>query len=178
MSKFFLSLFILGISTSIYGQRNKNDTTVIVTDDFSNSVTKHSSYKTFTITVDTNYNPVNLKYDKTAGLATDFFGNGNYLKATELYEKAIAENKGLGKIKDRFKLACCYAKLGNNDSAFVNLFRIVKSSKYYDIRGLETEVLLKSLHKDERWKQVIIIVEENLNKLNEDTNNRLKKGSL
>jgi DNA-binding transcriptional regulator GbsR (MarR family) len=39
---------------------------------------------------------------------------------------------------------------------------------------LENDVLLKALHADERWKQVIKIVEENLEKLNEETNRKLK----
>lgn len=180
MYKFILSLFvfIMGYFNISYAQNKdtikKKDTTVIVTDNFSNSKKNANTHKSYTMTVDTNLRPVNLKYDELSALATAYFDNNNYSKASQLFEKAILENKGLGKIKDRFKLACCYAKLGNSDSAFVQLFRIVKSTKYYDIRSLENDVLLKALHADERWKQVIKIVEENLEKFNEETNQKLK----
>lgn len=69
MHKFILPLllFTMGYFNSSYAQNKgtikKMDTTVVVTDNFSNSKKNAPINKSYTMTVDTNLRPVNLKYD-------------------------------------------------------------------------------------------------------------------
>ncbi|MFY7813905.1 MAG: tetratricopeptide repeat protein [Chryseobacterium taeanense] len=176
MAKYiYIFTCFLFLSLKSYNQTTTKDSTqVLRTDSYTKSGPSQSNVKPFSYTVDSKdkNTPIYIQYSKLTNEAYNFYLQKKFQDALVLYNQAIKENNGFGKITDRFNLACCYAKLNNSDSAFSELFRIAKSGKFYDIQGLNFEPNLKSLHKDARWTSLLSIVDKNLGKLNEDVNNK------
>lgn len=97
-----------------------------------------------------------------------------YATAAQLYEKAFADNNGLGILEHRYKAACAFAALGNNDKAFEELKRVSKSGHFYNIDELESEKLLKPLHIDQRWEEVTSMVRASKQRFIDDLNEKEK----
>ena len=93
--------------------------------------------------------------------ADSFLYKNQYLEATLNYSKAFEINNGLGRIKDRYNAACCWATLNNKDSAFYQLSRISRVPTYSDYEKFESEEALTTLHNDIRWKTIIDKLKEN-----------------
>ncbi len=100
-------------------------------------------------------------YDSGINIAKKFFYENEFKKASEVYTITFLNNKDLGFVKDRYNLACCYAKLNLQDSAFYQLFRIAQVGKFYNYQKIENEILFESIKKDTRWDELILIIKKN-----------------
>jgi hypothetical protein len=78
-------------------------------------------------------------YDSGINIANKLFYKEDFKKASEIYISTFLRNKDLGFVKDRYNLACCYAKLNLQDSAFNHLFRIAQVGKFYNYQKIENE---------------------------------------
>ena len=85
-----------------------------------------------------------------------------YSEAIITYYQAFKAINDQGKVKDRYSAACCWALLGNADSAFSQLTRIVTKGKYSAYFQITQDENLKALHKDSRWGPLLKKIEENV----------------
>jgi tetratricopeptide (TPR) repeat protein len=172
----FISLLMSFVLNTVC-QTKKDSTLVLQSDDYSNSKHKDISTNTmiYPITEREGHDTAKISsfkgsYEEAIKLAELYFQKSKYEIAVAYYQTAFKSNKDLGKVKDRYKAACAYAALKNNDSAFAHLFKIVKGTRYYDIPKLENEFFFLQLKKDKRWKELIILMEENIKKITEEAN--------
>jgi len=100
----------------------------------------------------------NPMYTETVNKADSFFKSKEYITAASMYSNAFKANAGRGKIKDRYNAACCWALIGNPDSAFFQLYRIAIQGKYTNYEEFLKEPAFSSLHKDKRWEPLIAIM--------------------
>ncbi|MDF2381487.1 hypothetical protein JMG10_08445 [Nostoc ellipsosporum NOK] len=112
-------------------------------------------------------------YAPLASIADTFFLKKQYAAAIKVYSLAFRLNNGLGRVRHRFNVAEAHAALGQRDSAFAELKRVVTGGKYYNPYHLEGSELLKPLHTDPRWKPLIEEVKANLKEVE---GIRLKEG--
>lgn len=110
---------------------------------------------------------VSSKYSKSIVEADSQYQKENFKVASQLYEKAFAENNNMGMVRDRIKTACCYSMLKNNDSAFFHLRRIVEYGFYYEYDRLLAEKKLDNLHDDPRWAELIKLMKSKMETIRE-----------
>ena len=67
----------------------------------------------------------------------------------------------MGLVADRYNAACSWAQANQPDSAFHQLYRIVRTGNFADDQSLEADTDLIPLHQDERWKIIIDLAVEN-----------------
>lgn len=101
-------------------------------------------------------------YAPLAGIADTFFLKKQYAAAISVYSLAFKLNNNLGRVRHRFNVAEAHAALGQRDSAFAELKRVVTGGKYYNPYHLEGSESLKPLQSDPRWKPLIDEVKANL----------------
>ena len=88
----------------------------------------------------------------------------DYKNAAFTYSSAFKTFGWTGYVGDRYNAACCWAKIGEIDSAFFNLVRIVTKANYSDYWTLKLDYNLICLHDDTRWSkllQMVLINKEN-----------------
>src|SRR5688572_9410882 len=85
----------------------------------------------------------------------------NYKEASATYQAAFTAFKGKGFVNDRYKAACAYARIGNIDSAYYNLFRIANKGGWSEFDFLVSDSDLYVLHSDPRWNKLVNKVREN-----------------
>src|SRR6185436_18855253 len=85
----------------------------------------------------------------------------NFKEASATYGAAFAAFKGRGFVNDRYKAACAYARIGNIDSAYYNLFRIANKGGWSEYEFLISDSDLTVLHDDIRWNKLVNIVRNN-----------------
>lgn len=112
-------------------------------------------------------------YAPLAGIADTFFIKKQYAAAITVYTLAFKLNNNLGRVRHRFNVAEAHAALGQQDSAFAELKRVITGGKYYNPYHLEGSVLLKPLQSDPRWKPLMDEVRANLKEVE---GIRLKEG--
>ena len=84
---------------------------------------------------------------------------GSYRAAAKLYTLAIKESGRPG--ITAVYTACSWAMAGETDSAFVYLWIAAKKLNYSNLEHLEKDGDLISVHKDQRWKTLVKIVNKN-----------------
>ena len=100
-------------------------------------------------------------YDSLVQEAWQLYENKSFLASGQTYAQAFASRGNLGEVNDRYNAACSWALAGVEDSAFVQLFRIAERGNYANYDHLTTDVDLKSLYADDRWYEVVALVEKN-----------------
>ena len=85
----------------------------------------------------------------------------NFKEAAAMYNAAFTAFKGKGFVNDRYKAACAYARVGNVDSAYYNLFRIANKGGWNEYEFLVSDSDLLSLHDDPRWNKLVNTVRKN-----------------
>ena len=100
-------------------------------------------------------------YDSLVQEAWQLYENKSFLTSGQIYAQAFATRGNLGEVNDRYNAACSWALAGEEDSAFVQLFRIAERGNYANYDHLITDVDLKSLYADDRWDEVVALVEKN-----------------
>lgn len=96
-------------------------------------------------------------YDRLVSQAQEFYKGGEYLKAAESFSKAFASNKNLGRTDHRHTAAKCWAILGQPDSAFYQLQKIVNAGFFQNYLVLTSDSQLASLHNDVRWPELVAV---------------------
>jgi len=104
------------------------------------------------------------KYFTLIQEAWSLYENKAYLKAGQKYTEAFVANGDKGMANDRYNAACSWALAGEAESAFIELFKIAKSSNYTNYSHITTDPDLKSLYSDSRWQEVLAIVKANKEK--------------
>ena len=107
-----------------------------------------------------------IEYDKLIRIADSNFKSNNYRDAVNYYSKAFEKN-GLGKVKDRYKAAICYAILNNVDSSFVQLIRISFTGKYSNYQEIINEQKFTPLQGDPRWVGILEKIKRNSIEINQ-----------
>jgi hypothetical protein len=102
------------------------------------------------------------EYDDLISEAWSLYKKKDFLNSAKKYSDTF--NKFGGTINDRYIAACSWALANVPDSAFVQLFKIVKYGTYNSLDHISKETDLSSLHSDIRWTEVIEIVKENKEK--------------
>jgi tetratricopeptide (TPR) repeat protein len=88
------------------------------------------------------------------GLGYCYHQMGQYEDAVHAYQQAIKYG-----IPSHFRLACAYARLGNNDKAFENLNVVIKTG-FSNTEALK-EADFSSLKKDPRFQEILVDAEKN-----------------
>ncbi|GAB1308451.1 hypothetical protein KH5_11340 [Urechidicola sp. KH5] len=83
-----------------------------------------------------------------------------YKQSAELYEKAFQLNEKVP-LRDRYNASCIYAFAENSDMAFKHLFVIANDLKWTGIDHLKNDSDLTSLHTDDRWNELCILIIKN-----------------
>ncbi|MBX9782303.1 MAG: hypothetical protein K2X48_03320 [Chitinophagaceae bacterium] len=170
----YIHLFVL-VTTKSFCQLNRDSTLILQSDDYSNNKNRSSNTLIYPVIEKKGNDTSKISlfrgtYEEAINLADLYFQKNKYEISAAYFEIAFKNNNNRGKVKDRYKAACAYAALKNNDSAFAQLFKIVKGTPYYDIPKLENEVFFLPLKPDKRWKELISYVEENIKKITEGEN--------
>lgn len=113
-------------------------------------------------------------YDEFIRLADSLFGKHDYSNSAQNYSNAFKSNNWLGRVEHRYKAAQAWAKANNADSAFSQLTRIVNVAKFNDVKKLESDSNLTSLHTDKRWQLLIQSTQNNVKNIDVDLKNELE----
>ncbi len=95
------------------------------------------------------------EYKVFAKRADSLYKQKNYKESALMYSKAFQTLDGKGKINDRYKAACSWAKADYPDSAFFNLDRIATKLDSGAFEFMKIEKDLRSLYSDKRWGQFL-----------------------
>ncbi len=100
------------------------------------------------------------KYLELIDEAWELYEDKEYLKSANKYSEAFVV-EGAGTLDDMYNAACSWALANKPDSSFAKLFVITESGYFTDLEHLTCDSDLNSLHADERWNEVIVIVKSN-----------------
>jgi len=111
---------------------------------------------------------VTKAYEDNIQKADVLFREKDFQKAVGFYELAFESNNSLGKVRDRYKAASCWALLQKTDSAFFHLERIAFKGNFTDDEFITTDINLIELHRDPRWVRIVERIRQN--KLKQNSN--------
>ncbi len=112
-------------------------------------------------------------YFHLVSVADSLHREKNFKEAAATYNSAFLAFKGKGLVNDRYKAACTYARAGNIDSSFYNLFRIADKGGWSEYDFLITDSDLSDLHSDTRWNTLVNKVRKNKAELESHLNKPL-----
>lgn len=101
-----------------------------------------------------------VAYSENIVLAEQQYKEKQFLKAAQFYSKAFAAFGDKGRLDHRYSAGRCWALAGVLDSAFYQLERITQTGKYTNYLQISTDVELKILHNDVRWRKLLDLVKE------------------
>ena len=99
--------------------------------------------------------------------AGSMYREAKYRESAEAYEKAF-------KIKDPdsshlYNAACSWALSGERDAALKNLKKAIEKG-WLDLDWMKADGDLRSLHNDERWSEVLSLLQKKLKEIQEEIN--------
>jgi hypothetical protein len=100
-------------------------------------------------------------YFHLVSVADSLHREKNFKEAAAKYNAAFEAFKGKGLVNDRYKAACTYARVGNIDSSYYNLFRIADKGGWSEYDFLISDSDLYVLHSDARWNTLVNKVRKN-----------------
>ena len=108
----------------------------------------------------------NHDYSELTKQAWEHYQKQQYLQSGEFYTQALSLLKPDQKItnkekNDFFNAACAYALANEKHKAFDNLFQLANRAKFSNLKQLNNDGDLKSLHAESKWKELIKVVEAN-----------------
>lgn len=103
---------------------------------------------------------ISVKYYTLVNKADSMLQIKKYKKAAQIYTSAFSILDGKGFWKDKYNAACSYAMVNRSDTSFMYLNDLAKAgyNRYY---LLIQDSSLKSLHRDNRWMEIVNTVEFN-----------------
>jgi hypothetical protein len=99
------------------------------------------------------------KYSEFVIDALKLYENKDYLKSGLKYSEAFIQFGNNVIITDRYIAACSWAKANKIDSAFNQLFIVVKKSNFIFEDYVTSNPDLNVLHSDKRWNEIIEIIQ-------------------
>ncbi len=96
-----------------------------------------------------------------------------YKQSAYMYSAAFKANKWKAATNDRYDAACSWALAGVADSAFFNLQRIATLANYSNYDHISKDPDLTPLHSHPRWQSLLIIIQSNKKKLEQNLNKPL-----
>jgi len=115
----------------------------------------------------------NAAYMALAKKADPLYQAKDYKNSALTYSSAFKTNGWIGLSTDRYNAACSWALANNADSAFFQLDRIATKAGYANYNHITTDADLVSLHRDERWKPLLVLVNRNKEKAEANFNKPL-----
>lgn len=101
------------------------------------------------------------KYNLLVNEAGEFYDTKEYQKSVNKYKEAFEQREP--KLIDRYNAACSFALAEDVESAFGQLFFLVKgTSGWKKDDWVLRDSDLKILHKDNRWKEITSIIKANI----------------
>lgn len=180
---FFSIVIFMYFPVLIAQNKQLKDSTIILPGDIYSNFSKETYSRTkptsFFISKDKDSIKIlSFGYSELISAGDKFYTKKDFTNAAYCYIKAFNDNNGLGKVDDRLKAACCFSMLGNNDSSFVQLFRIVSKGHYTNLNEINSIDNLKPLYQDKRWPEVIALINKNRNELIEKMNKEIPENGL
>ncbi|MGB4772797.1 MAG: hypothetical protein WBP58_15135 [Chitinophagaceae bacterium] len=114
-------------------------------------------------------------YNDITAIGDSLYERKNFADAVFLYNTAFSLNSDKGKVKHRYKAACAWVVLGNADSAFNQLNRLVHVGKYNNTYEISSDGCFQPLHNDKRWAPLMDAVEENARQVQEKLKKEMKQ---
>lgn len=114
-------------------------------------------------------------YKKHVHKADSLYAAKEYKASAAEYKKAFDALDGKAYARDRYNAACTYALAGNAERAFYHLFYSAESqkTKYSNYNHLLTDPDLVSLHSEEKWKELLVLVKANKDEAEKDLDKEL-----
>ncbi len=101
------------------------------------------------------------RYQQLVQKADSLYLLNQFTTAAHTYSAAFQSNNWKGFEKDRFNASCAWARAGNADSAFHNLFLIATKLNFANSDKLKGEKNLYALLEDPRWDDLVTLVKAN-----------------
>lgn len=103
------------------------------------------------------------KYAEFVKDALSLYESKDYKQSAEKFKAAFDELDGKAYPNDRYNAACSYALANDIENSFYHLFYLAENSetKYKNLSHLSTDTDLDTLHLDDRWSELIKIVDAN-----------------
>jgi hypothetical protein len=115
------------------------------------------------------------QYDQWSKKADSLLELHHYGKAADAFSKAFQSIGWKAYAADRYKAARAWSQAHMPDSAFGQLTKLAKRSKYDDPVQLEKDPDFHFLHSDSRWHDLLAIVNENKAKVDIIRNNPIAR---
>jgi hypothetical protein len=101
------------------------------------------------------------KYNLLVNEAGEFYDTKEYQKSVNKYKEAFEQREP--KLNDRYNAACSFALTKDVESAFGQLFILIKGTSRWNkndwvLRDSDLEIL----HKDKRWNEITSIIKANI----------------
>lgn len=171
--KIILSILFIIVLTKCNSQVKKETNVPLVNDSFDNftATTKNDSLPFFILDKDGKEiifqktfqgNLCKECYEELIVIAEKYKRKTLFEDAIRIYNIAFRLNGNLGKVKDRYNAAICFSKLGQVDSAFIQLKKIANGGKYNYLEEIKAENAFNNLHVDPRWSEIIEKIKKNL----------------
>ena len=84
----------------------------------------------------------------------------DFTASAKVYEKAFKVNPK-APLNDRYNAACINSLAKNPDEAYKHLFVAANELKWYDINHLKNDGDLTNIKSDQRWNQLIAVMQKN-----------------
>ncbi|HZH70497.1 MAG TPA: DUF6624 domain-containing protein [Flavobacteriaceae bacterium] len=110
------------------------------------------------------------KYSEFVKEAWSLYESKDYKQSAKKYKAAFDELDGKAYPNDRYNAACSYALANDIENSFYHLFYLAENSKikYKNLSHISTDTDLDTLHSDDRWSELIKIVEANKQEYEKD----------
>ena len=115
----------------------------------------------------------NAEYFSLVKKADSLYNLKDFKTSALTYSAAFKANGWLGIADDRYKAACSWALANNSDSSFFQLERIANKANYMNYEQITIDRDLNSLHNDNRWKPLLVLIKQNKNKAEANLNKLL-----
>ena len=116
--------------------------------------------------LDTSGQEPSRRYHALIAKADSLYKHEAYMDAAATYTKAFEVNHWKGFIPDLYGAAKAWTRIGNSDSAFRKLDRVITYTRHEDFKNYKdfvNEPAFQALHQDGRWKELVQKADEKYN---------------
>lgn len=100
--------------------------------------------------------------------ASSLFKAKEYTKAAQKYSEALGQiDSEMRAEGTRYQASLAWALSKDKEKAFKCLYQLVNEDYYADFEQLSSEPHFKSLHDDDRWEEIKVLVKKNINAIEE-----------
>lgn len=100
-------------------------------------------------------------YTREVNRADSLFHERQYKIAAETYDRAFIKNGDKAYLPDRYTAASAWSMVGELDSAFYHLFRIIDRANYDELERVQSDSTFRNLRRDPRWEKAIGLIKNN-----------------